>query len=113
MVFNRRCNYNRSLEWNTSSGKGYPHHVVVAGGTTLVPARTDNAFVSTPFTCGGNLTINTGANIYMDYNFGANNMLVPLIVNGNINLVGQLSGSGAVGGDIELKGNWNNNGVAT
>jgi hypothetical protein len=104
--------YSRGLEWNTSSGKGYPHHVVVAGGTTLVPARTDNAFVSTPFTCGGNLTINTGANIYMDYNFGANNMLVPLIVNGNINLVGQLSGSGAVGGDIELKGNWNNNGVA-
>jgi autotransporter-associated beta strand protein len=102
--------YGRGLEWSTISGKGYPHHVVVAGATTLNPASTAAVNAAVPFRCGGNLTINSGANIYM--NNGGNNMTVPLIVNGNINLVGNLSGSGAIGGDIELKGNWNNNGVA-
>lgn len=102
--------YGRGLEWSASSGKGYPHHVVVAGSTTLNPASTAAVNAAVPFRCGGNLTINSGANIYMD--FGGNNMTVPLIVNGNINLVGNLSGSGAIGGDIELKGNWNNNGAA-
>jgi hypothetical protein len=102
--------YGRGLEWSAISGKGYPHHVVVAGSTTLNPASAGAANAAVPFRCGGNLTINSGANIFM--NSGGNNMTVPLIVNGNINLVGSLAGSNSIGGDIELKGNWNNNGVA-
>jgi hypothetical protein len=110
LEYNTGGNYDRGIEWSTASGKGYPHHVIVAN-STLNPARTGATFAATTFTAGGNLTINSGSNIYMD--FGGNNMTIPLIVNGNINLIGNLSGSGAVGGDIELKGNWSNNGVAT
>lgn len=92
-----------------STGKGFPHHVTIVN-STLNPARAGATFAATTFNTGGNLTINAGANIYMD--FGGNNMTIPLIVNGNINLSGNLSGSGSIGGDIELKGNWNNNGAA-
>ncbi len=103
-------NYDRGIEWSTASGKGSPHHVLITS-STLNPARTGATFAATTFNVGGDLTITAGGNIYMD--FGGNNMTVPLIVNGNLNLAGQLSGSGAIGGDIELKGNWNNNGVAS
>lgn len=109
LEYNTGGNYDRGVEWSTISGKGHPHHVIVIN-STLNPARTGATFAATPFRVGGNLTINSGANIYMD--FGGNNMTVPLIVEGNINLSGNLSGSGAVGGDVELKGNWNNNGAA-
>jgi hypothetical protein len=102
--------YNRGLEWSTTSGKGYPHHVVV-GTSTLNPAGAAAVNANVPFQCAGNLTINSGGNIYMDYS--GNNMNEDLRVLGNLNLVGQLSGSGSVGSDIFIGGNWTNNGVAT
>jgi hypothetical protein len=100
--------YGRNLEWSSAVGRGYPGHVQVSNNTTLNPGAGGNT--GTVLNVAGNLTIDAGSNIYMD--FGGNNMTVPLIVNGDLNLVGNLSGSGAIGGDIELKGNWNNNGSA-
>jgi hypothetical protein len=100
--------YGRSLEWSAASGRGYPGHVQVSNTTILNPGAGGNTGLV--LNAAGNLIIDASSSLFMDN--GGNNMLVPLIVNGNINLVGQLSGSGAVGGDIELKGNWNNNGVA-
>ncbi len=100
--------YGRNLEWSAASGRGYPGHVQVSNNTTLNPGAGVNT--SSVFNTAGNLTIDAGSNIYMD--FAGNNMTVPLIVNGDIYLSGNLSGSGALGGDIELKGNWNNNGTA-
>lgn len=102
--------YGRGLEWSTTSGKGYPHHVVI-GTSTLNPASAGAVNANVPFQCAGNLTINSGGNIYMDYS--GNNMIEDLRVLGNLNLVGQLSGSGTAGSDIFIGGNWNNNGVAT
>lgn len=102
--------YGRGLEWSSTSGKGYPHHVVV-GTSTLNPASAGAVNANVPFQCAGNLTINSGGNIYMDYS--GNNMIEDLRVLGNLNLVGNLSGSGTAGSDIFIGGNWNNNGVAT
>jgi hypothetical protein len=100
--------YGRNLEWSSASGRGYPGHVFISNNTTLNPGASGNTGVV--LNTAGNLTIDGGSNLFMDN--GGNNMTVPLIVNGNINLVGGLAGSNSIGGDIELKGNWNNNGVA-
>jgi hypothetical protein len=100
--------YGRNLEWSAAAGRGYPGHVQVSNNTTLNPGAGGNTGLV--LNAAGNLTVDGGSNLYMDN--GGNNMTVPLIVNGNINLVGNLSGSNSIGGDIELKGNWNNNGVA-
>lgn len=110
LEYNTGGNYDRGVEWSTASGKGFPHHVSI-NTSTLNPARTGATFAATTFNVGGNLSITSGGNIYMD--FGGNNMTVPLIVNGDLTLVGQLSGSASVGGDIRIRGNWINDGVAT
>lgn len=103
--------YGRGLEWSTNTGKGYPHHVVVAGSTTLSPARSDNSYANVPFQCAGNLTINSGANIYMDE--GGHNMTEDLRVLGNFNLQGNFSLSQTSGSDLFIGGNWTNNGSGT
>jgi fibronectin-binding autotransporter adhesin len=110
LEYNTGSNYDRGAEWSTASGKGFPHHVAI-NTSTLNPARTGASFAATTFNTGGNLNVTASGNIYMD--FGGNNMTVPLIVNGDLTLVGQLSGSASVGGDIRLRGNWINNGSAT
>jgi hypothetical protein len=107
LEYNTGGNYDRGFEWSAAAGRGYPHHVTLLN-TTLNPAKTGGAYASTAFNTGGNLTINSGANIYMD--FGGNNMAVPLTVNGNLTLIGNLSGSQLAGGDIRIRGNWINNG---
>lgn len=110
LEYNTGGNYNRGLEWNASTGRGYPHHVTISGSTNMIPARSDNTYASTAFQCAGNLTIGTGSSIYMDNNFGANNMSEDLRVLGNLTLQGNLSGSQTAGSDIFIGGNWTNNG---
>ncbi|HRG57489.1 MAG TPA: T9SS type A sorting domain-containing protein [Bacteroidia bacterium] len=101
--------YHRGIEWSTTSGKGFPYHVTVIN-STLNPAGPGAINASMPFNLAGDLSINSSGAIMM--NHSGNNMLVPLIINGNLNLIGNLSASGAAGGDIALKGNWDNNGAA-
>ena len=110
LEYNSGGNYDRGLEWNSSTGRGAPFHVSV-NTTTLVPAKTGAAYASTTFNTLGDLTIAAGGNIYMDY--FANNMTVPLNIGGNLILVGGLSASNASGGDINLAGNWTNNGTGS
>jgi hypothetical protein len=100
--------YERGLEWNSASGRGYPHHVNVLDAT-LNPAKGNNSFAAVAFNAAGNVTVNTGSSIAM--NFGGNNMTEPLVVNGNLTLIGNLSGSQSSGGNIEIKGSWLNNGT--
>ncbi|MFN5710718.1 MAG: hypothetical protein ACK46S_01695 [Bacteroidota bacterium] len=100
--------YERGLEWNSAAGRGYPHHVSLLNAT-LNPAQGNNSFAATAFNTAGNVTINTGSSIAMS--FGANNMTVPMIINGDLTLSGDLVGSQAVGGDVQLNGNWVNNGT--
>ncbi|MCC6252410.1 MAG: hypothetical protein IT238_08120, partial [Bacteroidia bacterium] len=108
--YNTGGNYNRSIEWSSSSGKGYPHHVLVSS-STFIPAGSGGSYANTVFKTGGDLSISSGGNLYMDY--GGNNMNVPIEISGDLNLIGNLSESGAMGGDINLKGHWNNNGSST
>jgi hypothetical protein len=108
--YNIGANYGRDLEWSTASGAGAPVNVQISGNTTLIPAKTNNAYNSVLLNVGGNLTIDAGSNMYMDFGSGANNMLVNLNVTGNLNLNGNLSASQASGRDIYVGGNWINNG---
>jgi fibronectin-binding autotransporter adhesin len=100
--------YGRNLEWRAASGRGFPHHVLVTGSTTINPGANGNT--GQVLNTGGNVTIESGSNIYMD--FGGNNMTVPMIIGGNLNLIGNLSGSELAGGDVRIRGNWVNNGTA-
>ncbi|MFN5209970.1 MAG: autotransporter-associated beta strand repeat-containing protein [Bacteroidota bacterium] len=110
LQYNVNGDYGRGFEWSSTSGKGYPHHVLLSNNTTLNPASSPSApNAAVPMRCGGNLSISSGSNIYMD--FGGNNMTEDLVVLGNLNLSGNLSGSGANGSDIFLAGNWSNNGT--
>jgi len=107
LEYNTGGNYERSLEWNSASGRGFPHHVNVLNAT-LNPARVSGSFASTNFDAGGNVSVSSGSGIIM--NFGGSNMSVPLIINGDVTIAGSLTASGAAGGNIEVRGNWINNG---
>jgi hypothetical protein len=102
--------YGRNLEWSATSGRGYPHHVQVSNNTTLNPAGTAAAQASSPLRTAGNLTIDSGANFYMDS--GGNNMIEDLVVGGNMILTGAMSGSQTSGSDIFVAGNWQNDGTS-
>jgi len=106
LQYNTGGTYGRNLEWRAASGRGFPHHVLVSGNTTINPGANGNT--GQVLNTGGNVTIDAGSNIYMD--FGGNNMTVPLIIGANLNLSGNLSGSNAIGGDVRIRGNWVNNG---
>jgi autotransporter-associated beta strand protein len=110
LIYNTGGNYGRGLEWNSASGRGFPHHVTLSNSTNLNPARPDNSFAATTFNTGGTVTINSGSGIYLD--FGGNNMTVPLNIGGDLILIGGLSGSGALGGDINIAGDWLNFGTS-
>jgi autotransporter-associated beta strand protein len=100
--------YGRGFEWRAASGRAYPHHVLLSNNTTVNPGANGNT--GQVLNTGGDVTIQSGSSLFMD--FGGDNMTVPLIINGNLTLVGNLSGSGATGGDVRIRGNWLNNGTA-
>lgn len=103
LKYNSAANpFNRTTEWSASSGAGYPYNVQISNNTTLSPGGTSNTGVA--LNVANNLTIDSGSNLYMDY--GGNNMTVPLIVNNDLTITGNLSASGASGGDIIVNGNW-------
>jgi hypothetical protein len=111
LQYNSSATYGRALEWSATSGRGYPHHVQISNNTILDPANTAGAQANTPLRTAGNLTIDSGSAMYMD--FGGNNMTEDLVVLGNLNLTGALSGSQASGSDVYVSGNWQNNGTST
>jgi hypothetical protein len=98
----------RGPEWSTSANGGFPINVQISGNTTLSPAA--NSKNNTPLNISKDLTIDAGSSLYMDYN--GNNMSMPLIIGGNLNLTGNLSGSQTSGSNITISGNWTNNGTA-
>lgn len=111
LKYNVNAVYGRDLEWSASSGRGYPHHVQLSNNTTLNPANTGASKAAVAFRTGGDVTIDAGSSLYMDYS--GNNMTVPLVIGANLNLTGSLSGSASSGGNILIGGNWTNNGTGT
>jgi len=111
LIYNTGGNYERSIEWNAATGRGAPYNVTITNSTNLNPARIGGSYAALPLNVADKLTINSGSGLYLD--FGGNNMTVPLNVGGNLTLIGGLSGSNSIGGDINVGGNWLNNGTAT
>ncbi len=99
--------YGRGAEWSATSGPGYPNHVQIGNNTALDLGA--NGGTATPRAMAGNLTIDAGSALYMDY--GANDMTAPLTVGGDVTNNGTLSLSELVGGDLLVGGNWTNNGT--
>ncbi|MCF6130814.1 T9SS sorting signal type C domain-containing protein [Flavobacterium wongokense] len=105
LKYNSGGTYGRGLEWSTVSGAGYPNDVQVTNSTTLNYPNTAGAAFSTALALVRDLTIDTGSALYMDYGNG-NNKSGALTVGRNIVLSGSLSLGDAVGGDLNVAGNW-------
>ncbi|HRI20813.1 MAG TPA: hypothetical protein PLA68_07655, partial [Panacibacter sp.] len=97
--------YNRTVEWGTTSGAGYPYNVQISNNTVLVPGGSTNTAIA--LNAANNLTIDAGASFYMDY--GSVDMTIPLTVGKDLVINGNLSESDILGGDIIVKGDWLNN----
>ncbi len=97
--------YNRGLEWSTTSGAGYPYHVVVSNNTILDLGANGGSAI--PRQTAGNLFVIFGAELTM--NGVGNEMTAPLTVLGDMSNAGILTLSGAPGGDLYVGGNFSNN----
>jgi hypothetical protein len=94
--------YDRSVEWSSISGAGYPYHVRLTNNTTLnLGANSGN---TTPKGVAGDLTIDDGG--FLDMSDVGIEMTAPLIVKGSLYLYGYLYLSTSTGGDIEVGGDW-------
>ena len=99
LKYNTGTTYGRGTEWNN------PANVQISNNTILdYPNTAGNAF-STNLSLTGNLTVDTGSSLYMDYG-GSSNKSSRLTVAGNVVLNGNLSLGNAVGGDLYVGGNW-------
>jgi hypothetical protein len=97
LKYNSGTTYGRATEWNTTN----PASLQLSNNTTL---NYPNGSVVAAKTLTGNLTIDAGSAFYMDYGSpGQNN---PLTVNGNVSIAGNMSLGDAVGGDLNVGGNW-------
>ena len=108
LKYNTSTTYSRSLEWNSTSGAGYPYHVQISNNGAL---DLGNGGTSTARSIAGNLIIDVGCGLYMDYL--SNDMSQPLTVNGNLTNNGILSLSEISGGGLKIGGNLTNNGTFT
>ncbi len=103
LVYATGGTYGRFNEWSSTSGAGYPANVQVTNSTTLNYPNGSTVGRS----ISGSLTIDAGSALYMDY--GSPGMNTPLTVAGNVTLAGAISLGDAIGGDLNLGGNWTNN----
>lgn len=106
LVYNSGGAYNRSIEFgNTAGNPGYPHHVLVQGGTTLNMGSATPTALET----GGNFSLGTSTTTG-NANMGA--LTLPLVVRGNLTIgasggpASALTLSTAVLGDLHLHGNF-------
>lgn len=94
-------NYTRANEWTiATSGAGYPNNIVITNNTTL-NGNIGNGSLA------GNLTINSGSSLFMDWGSTGNSALN---IGGNFEMAGNLSLGQNLGGGLTLKGNWNRTG---
>lgn len=102
LKYNTTGSYGRNLEWNTTTGAGYPYHVQISNNTTLnLGAYVQNVARA----CGGDLTVDAGSILTMQDGFN-NHMTQPLTVDGSMNLAGTLTLSTQSGGDIKVGKDW-------
>jgi hypothetical protein len=96
LIYNTGATFGRGSELNTST----PSNIQVSNKTVL--NYPNGANVARTIT--GNLTVDAGSALYMDY--GSIGMTNPLTVGGNVSLNGNVSLGDGVGGDLVVAGNW-------
>lgn len=96
LIYNTGGTYGRWKELDSST----PANLQLSNNTTL--NYPNGAIVER--TLSGNLTIDAGSALYMDY--GTSGVNLPLRVNGNVTLNGNLSLGNSAGGDLYVGGNW-------
>lgn len=94
--------FGRNLEWNATSGNGYPYHVLIGNSTTLNLGAWGGT--GTLRQCAGNLTINAGSKLSMNEN--SEPMSAALRVLGYVLVNGRLELGGSDGGDLRVGGNY-------
>ena len=121
--------YGRATEWNTTSGAGYPHHVQVSNNTTLNVNNGTNVARQ----IAGNLTIDAGSTLSLEGMTIASPTVIGLTIAGKVlnygtltlgtsserikcedftNFTGGITTlSSVIGGDLELTGNYVDNGT--
>jgi hypothetical protein len=134
LVYNVGTTYGRNGEWNSTSGAGYPYHIVLQNNTTLDVVNSVNSYKK----MAGNLTVNSGSTFNItNLTTGSGSIGVEVLGNiindGTINLSGTTSKrlkasnftngnsnttavtalSSVSGGDLELTGNYVDNAVFT
>ena len=95
--------YNRQLEWTgngTTAGTGIPQNVQISNNTTL---NYINAANSGPKGIAGNLTIDSGSSLFMD--FGNTSSFGALTLSGNLISAGNMTLGFANGDDLRIAGN--------
>lgn len=97
--------YNLRTEWSAVAGRGYPYNVALSNNTVLNYPYSGNI----ARTVQGNLQIDAGSSLYMDYGSLATNKA--LTVAGDITIDGNLSLGDADGGDLNIGGNWKRTGT--
>ena len=133
LIYNTGGTYGRSNEWSSTTGAGYPNNITLQNNTTLNVVNAVNSYKK----AAGNLTVNAGStfavsdltigsgdlgvefmgNIINDgtisLNGGSNSTSKRLkaasLTNGNSNSTATVNLSGAIGGDLELTGNYTDN----
>ena len=105
LIYNPGGTFSRGYEWTAASGtigttQGYPNNVQVKNNTTL----DYNNGGATPKAMNGDLTIDGGSSLYM--NFGSISSLGALTVNGNVNVSGNLTLGTAIGDDLKIGKNF-------
>jgi hypothetical protein len=129
LKYNSGNTYGRYLEWNATSGAGYPHHVQVSNNTTL--NVTNASHVARQIA--GNLTVDAGSTLSMEGMTIASPTEIGLTIGGNILNYGTITVSSsterikcidftnntgatttlssAIGGDLEVTGSFVDNGT--
>ncbi len=102
LKYNTGGSYNRGTEWTTND----PFHVTLDNNTILVMGFTAPG---TARTIDGDLTVEPGNHFRMDNN----NMTAAVTVGGNVSNSGTITLSGSLGGDMNVKGNFAQNGTFT
>lgn len=99
--------YNLRTEWSAVPGRGYPYNVTLSNNTVLNYPYSGNI----ARTVQGNLQVDPGSSLYMDY--GSLSTNTALTVAGDVTIDGNLSLGDAYGGDLNIGGNWKRTGTFT
>ncbi len=109
LIYNTGNVYDRRVEWGASGvgtisvTPGYPNNITISSNTTLNYAHETVGISKALF---GDLTIDSGSSLYMDFGSPSPGISNPLTVNGDVLINGNLSLGNEIGGDIIVKGNW-------